>query len=91
MRPGHAGSLFALPIQVGTLLANWLAASALAQILALNVVACVAVGVVVINRLLHRVPRVFRRHFHALLYNAPDRRSSSSSPRMSQVLIRFYS
>ena len=36
----------------GTLFAEWLTASTLAEILTLDIVTCVAVGVVVIDRLL---------------------------------------
>ena len=61
-------ALLPLPIQTGTLIAQRLSARSRTQVLAFNVVACVAVAVVVVNGSNRRVPRVLLRHVYALLY-----------------------
>lgn len=61
-------ALLPLPTQTGTLFTKWLPTGSRAVVLTFDVVACIAVAVVVMNRLLHRVPRVLLRHVHALLY-----------------------
>ena len=54
--------LLALPIEIRAFLAKRLPASALTQILPLNVVARIAVRVVVMNGLFDGVPRRLLRH-----------------------------
>ena len=74
-RPAPGGSLFllppgcrrsylmkhllALPVEIGALLAKWLTARTLPQVFLLNVIAGVAIRVVVVNLTNHRVPRGF--------------------------------
>jgi hypothetical protein len=60
-----------LPIEVCALLAQRLAASALTQILALDIVACIAVCVVVMDVLLDGMPGAFTGHF-TLHYTCAD-------------------
>jgi hypothetical protein len=55
--------LLALPIEIRAFLAKRLPASALTQILPLNVVARIAVLVVVMNGLFDGVPRRLLRHY----------------------------
>jgi hypothetical protein len=52
----------AAPVEIGALTAKLLAASSRAEILALDIVAGVAIRVVVVSRLLHRVPRTRTGH-----------------------------
>jgi hypothetical protein len=56
-----------LLVESFTLFAQRFSASAFPQILFLDIVARIAVGIVVMHGLLNRVPRGFLRHFDFLL------------------------
>jgi hypothetical protein len=64
-RQARGGNLRLLPslVEVGALLAEWLAAVTLPKVLLLNVISRVAVGIVVVDVLLDGMPRRFLGHF----------------------------
>lgn len=61
-RQARGGSLLSSAIEVSAFLAERLSARSLSQILLLDIIACITVGVVVVNVLLYRVPRRFLWH-----------------------------
>ncbi len=71
-------------LESGTLLAKWLSACALSPILALDIIPCVAIGIVVVNIRKNRVPRTDYSHRPYLLS------SNLMAEHLSSTDTRFY-
>ena len=79
------GKLLSRLVEIGTLFAKRFPTITSADIFALNVVACIAVRIVVVNGLLDRVPWRFLRHCIPPLFTRYARKEATTTYRRVQI------